>query len=93
MRSSKVPDECCSVTRNSRSRKAAEKQPRWKMFPLYLRALDAEAAGILRTAAAKLLFPEQTDVYPEYCGSKHVRNALNAAKRWQRDYLFVACAR
>ena len=47
----------------------------------------------LAHCGGKVIVSRATDVYPEYCGSKHVRNALNAAKRWQRDYLFVACAR
>jgi hypothetical protein len=70
----------------------ADRRPRWDMFPLYLRVLDAEAAGMLNAEAAKILFPNATNVHPEYYGSQHVRNARKAAKRWQSEYLFVACA-
>jgi hypothetical protein len=70
----------------------ADRRPRWDMFPLYLRVLDAEAAGMSDAEAAKILFPNATNVHPEYYGSQHVRNARKAAKRWQSEYLFVACA-
>jgi hypothetical protein len=71
---------------------AAEKQPRWEMFPLYLRVLDAKAAGLSDAEAATILFPDATNVYPDYDGKKKVSNARQSAARLQHEYLFVACA-
>ena len=51
-------------------------RPRWDMFPLYLRVLDAEAAGLCRCRGSKILFPDVTSVYPDYEGKKKVSNAL-----------------
>ena len=69
-----------------------EMRPRWDMFPLYLRVLDAEAAGLSDAEAATILFPDATSVYPDYEGKKKVSNARQAAARLQNEYLFVACA-
>jgi hypothetical protein len=71
---------------------AAENRPRWQRFPLYLRALDAKAAGLSDAEAAAILFPDTPNEYPDYDGKKKVSNARQAAERLQREYLFVACA-
>jgi hypothetical protein len=69
-----------------------EKRPRWDAFPVYLRMLDAEAAGLSDAEAATILFPDATNVYPDYDGKKKVSNARQSARRLQHEYLFVACA-
>ncbi len=56
-----------------------ESKPRRDMLPMYLRLLDADAAGATVSAMASVLYPRQNDVYDR------VRSQLKAAKE-MRDH-------
>jgi hypothetical protein len=62
-------------------------QPPIKKFPLYLRLLDFEAALTPDKKIGAALFPEAKAAETL---RDSIRDTLNAAQRWQRDYLLVA---
>ena len=52
----------------------------WKIYPYYLRVLDADAVGASLSDIVAILLPDIEDSYPNYAGKKHMRNNLNAAR-------------
>lgn len=68
-----------------------ERRNHLNKWPLYLRVLDAEASGASFNEMAVILFPEKTNVYPDYEGQRAAKNALSAARRLRDgDYRFMA---
>jgi hypothetical protein len=66
-----------------------DKVPR-KEWIIYLRLLDAEAAGVKPKEMASCLYPDEEDVYPDYIPQKKARSALTQAKKWRDSwYRFI----
>jgi hypothetical protein len=57
-----------------------------KEWVVYLRLLDADAAGAKPKEIAAQLYPEEEDVYPDYIPQKKVRTALKQAKKWRDEW-------
>jgi hypothetical protein len=47
----------------------------------YLRILDAKAANAPDAEVAKVIYPQESNIYPEFVGSHRVRDDRNAAER------------
>ena len=83
----------CNVTRSSTGfRKPRRKHRAGKCFHFICACWMPRRPDLSDAEAATILFPDATNVYPDYDGKKKVSNARQSAKRLQRDYLFVACA-
>ncbi len=67
--------------------KFRERSQKW---PLYLRLLDAEAAGAPTAAIASRLFQGLDNSDPDYAASTAVRRSLKAAKRLQDKWRAIA---
>lgn len=67
--------------REQRRRGTTEKRRNhFDKYPLYLRILDADAAGAARQEMAEVLFPYIPNEYPAYQAAKRVDDTLRAAK-------------
>lgn len=60
---------------------AHKKRNHPKKYSTYLRLLDAEASSAKPAEIARQIFPDRSDCYPDYNGSKTVRDELQAANR------------
>ena len=52
-----------------------------KKYINYLRILDAKAANAPDAEVAKVIYPQELNIYPEFVGSHRVRDDRNAAER------------
>jgi hypothetical protein len=61
-------------------------KPRVEKFPLYLRLLDFEGRGATDAEIGRYLFPHRSDTALR----DQIRKNLEAAQRWQQNYLAIA---
>lgn len=54
-----------------------------KELVVYLRMLDAEAVGVNVAKIAKVIYPHEANLAPDYSTTKKVRKALEVARLWR----------
>ena len=63
---------------------------RSNLFSIYLRCLDATDTGASESDMAKIFYPNITNQYPEYLGTKKVTDQLKAAKKLRDcNYIYL----
>lgn len=64
------------------------KRNRSNLFSIYLRCLDAAAAGISSSEMAKIFCPKKRNEHPDYLGTKTIGDWLDAAQKL-RDHNYI----
>ena len=68
-----------------------KKRAQTEKYQTYLRVLDAKYAKVKNSEIAKILYPDEENLYPDYASKDKVKKDYLAAKRLQnQDYFFIS---